>query len=61
MRSLFTAAGAVECRSVRGLALGLTALLLAVTALVGLPRPAQAASAGMAVYPVASIYPTSTD
>ncbi|MCX4403519.1 glycosyl hydrolase family 28 protein [Streptomyces sp. NBC_01764] len=61
MRSLFTAAGAVECRSARGLALGLTALLLAVTALVGLPRPAQAASAGVAVYPVASIYPASTD
>ncbi|WP_329536129.1 hypothetical protein OG568_47580 [Streptomyces sp. NBC_01450] len=61
MRSPFTAAGAVERRTARGLALGLTALLLAVAALVGLPRPAQAASAGVAVYPVASIYPASTD
>lgn len=61
MRSPFTAAGAAERRAARGLALGLTALLLAVAALVGLPRPAQAASAGVAVYPVASIYPASTD
>ncbi|MFE2065885.1 glycosyl hydrolase family 28 protein [Streptomyces sp. NPDC059467] len=45
----------------RGPALGLAALLLAVAALLGLPRPAQAATASVAPYPVASVYAPSTD
>ena len=45
----------------RLLALGLTGLLLVVAALLGAPHPAQAASASVDVYPVASIYPASTD
>ncbi|MFD8818430.1 hypothetical protein ACFV23_44830 [Streptomyces sp. NPDC059627] len=57
MRPPCTATGTAERRTVRGLALGLTALLLAAAALVGLPRPAHAAPAGVAVYPLAGVYP----
>ncbi|MFJ2200970.1 glycosyl hydrolase family 28 protein [Streptomyces violaceusniger] len=61
MRSPFTAHGGAESRTARGPALALTALLLAVAALLGLPRPAQAASASVAAYPVASVYSASAD
>ncbi|MFK4099875.1 glycosyl hydrolase family 28 protein [Streptomyces sp. NPDC019531] len=61
MRSPFTATGGAERRVARSLALGLTALLLAVATLAGFPHPVQAASASVGAYPVASIYPSSTD
>jgi hypothetical protein len=48
-------------RLLRRLALGLTALLLGVAALLGGPQPAQAAAGTVGVYPVPSIYPASTD
>ena len=43
------------------LALELTAVLMSVAVLVGFPNPAHAAAATVDVYPVASIYPASTD
>ncbi|WP_030348878.1 glycosyl hydrolase family 28 protein [Streptomyces sp. NRRL S-1022] len=61
MRSPFTAPGGAERRAARTLAFGLTALLLAVAALAGIPHPVQAASASVGAYPVASVYPPSTD
>jgi Glycosyl hydrolases family 28 len=61
MRSPFTEIGAAGSRFARGLAFGLSALLMSVAALVGLPHPAHAATATVGVYPVASIYPASTD
>ncbi|WP_308298994.1 glycosyl hydrolase family 28 protein [Streptomyces sp. GESEQ-35] len=45
----------------RLLALGLTALLLGVAALLGVPQSAQAAPGTVEAYPVPSIYPASTD
>ena len=61
MRSARTSTDGAEGRTPRRLTLGLGALLLIVAALLGIPHPAQAASAPVDVYPVASIYPASTD
>ena len=59
--SLLIAADGTANRVLRPLALGLTALLLGVAALLGTPHPAQAAAGTVSAYPVASIYPASTD
>ena len=60
-RATTTAAGARSRRLPRRAVSALTGLLLGVAALLGLPQPARAASAPVGVYPVASIYPASTD
>lgn len=61
MRSPLIAADGAEGRVLRCLALGLTALLLGVATLLGLPQSAQAAPGAVGVYPVLSIYSASTD
>jgi len=61
MRSSWIPARGVGNRVLRGPALGLTALLLGVAAILGVPQYAQAAPGTVGVYPVPSIYPASTD
>lgn len=62
MRSPLTPTDAgAGSRVLRRLALGLTALLLGVAALLGGPQSAQAAAGTVGAYPVPSIYPASTD
>jgi hypothetical protein len=61
MRSRLLHARRTEARILRRPAHALTVLLLAVAALTGAAHPARAASASVQVYPVASIYPASTD
>ena len=61
MRSPLIPTDGAESPLRRCLALGLTALLLGMAALLGTPHPAQAAAGSVTAYPVPSIYPASTD